>query len=151
MLKEASQTEVRHIENVIQSRRTGIGFISETHESRLHNYFPKSFDDNQYWFYEKLKTFVPTLFLAFLLALQKRNFFGAKKARIVRLAAARLDGPADLRGTVIANIAPPLPAENYEGLAVRRRKDGAVDLFVISDGNFNPLLDNVLLQFRYSP
>ncbi|MEM1195328.1 MAG: esterase-like activity of phytase family protein [Pseudomonadota bacterium] len=75
-----------------------------------------------------------------------------------RLAIADIQARGEARGTV-PQIAPKLaldltavaPRENYEGLAVRARKDGALDIWVISDDNFSILQRTLLVKLRLDP
>jgi hypothetical protein len=49
------------------------------------------------------------------------------------------------RWRALAEISAPLPNENYEGLAIEPRADGAVRLWLISDNNSSVLLQRTLL------
>lgn len=55
------------------------------------------------------------------------------------------------QGRVIASFAPPLPSDNYEGLAVLPRADGAVDIWMISDDNLASFQQTLLVQMRWNP
>jgi len=68
-------------------------------------------------------------------------------SRIALLSQAALAEPV-LSGRTIAGLAPPLLAENFEGLAVAARGDGALDLALISDDNFSFLQRTILVMFR---
>lgn len=55
------------------------------------------------------------------------------------------------RGTVVASLAEPLPVDNFEGLAVVPRADGALTLWVISDDNTSLVQRTILLKLRWDP
>jgi len=65
--------------------------------------------------------------------------------------------PADLARTGqwtardIAWLDPPLPTDNYEGLAVRPRADGTLDVWVISDDNKASTQRTLLLKLHLDP
>ena len=52
-------------------------------------------------------------------------------------------------GRVIAEFAPPIPSDNYEGLAMWPRDDGLLDLWMISDNNRNGFQSTYLLHMRW--
>lgn len=54
-------------------------------------------------------------------------------------------------GRIIAEFAPPNPSDNYEGLALWPRPDGALDLWLISDNNRNGFQTTYLLEMRWDP
>ena len=54
---------------------------------------------------------------------------------------------AIFEGRQIAQITPPLAADNYEGIAVRRGKAGETLIYLISDDNFNALQRTLLMLF----
>jgi hypothetical protein len=54
---------------------------------------------------------------------------------------------AIFEGREIAQIAPPLAADNYEGIAVRRGKAGKTLIYLISDDNFSDLQRTLLMLF----
>lgn len=54
-------------------------------------------------------------------------------------------------GTVIAEFRPPVPSDNYEGLAVVPRADGLLDLWMVSDDNNASFQSTYLLQMRWNP
>jgi len=65
--------------------------------------------------------------------------------------------PADLARTGqwtardLARLEPPLPTDNYEGLAVRPRADGKLDVWVISDDNRASTQQTLLLKLELDP
>ncbi len=75
------------------------------------------------------------------------------RARIVRLTRDRLrearrGAKTRLHGETLAQLADPLPVDNFEGLALRRDRAGRTLLYVVSDDNFLPFQRTLLLQFR---
>ncbi len=54
-------------------------------------------------------------------------------------------------GRVIAEVAPPNPSDNYEGLAMWPRTDGLLDLWLVSDNNRNGFQNTFLLEMRWNP
>lgn len=55
------------------------------------------------------------------------------------------------RGHEIAELDGPLLAENYEGLAIEPRADGAVILWLVSDDNGSQFQRTLLLKLRWNP
>lgn len=55
------------------------------------------------------------------------------------------------RGRVIAEFAPPIPSDNFEGLAMWPRDDGLLDLWMISDDNRAGFQTTYLLEMRWDP
>lgn len=68
-----------------------------------------------------------------------------------------LADPADItegglwHGQIVARINPPLPSDNYEGLAIVPGKDGAVTLWIISDDNVAVTQRTLLLKLTWTP
>jgi hypothetical protein len=89
------------------------------------------------------------------LVLERR--FGALfgfAGRIMHIPAAALRQAAagtTLAAREIARLAPPLLADNFEALAIARRPDGSLWVFVASDDNFNSLQRTLLLAFVLDP
>lgn len=80
------------------------------------------------------------------------SLFGGFGGRLVRLTAAQLGGSgpeAVLEGEEVLSLAPPLPTENYEAVAVARHR-GRTLLAVLADDNENLLQRSLLLVFAYS-
>ena len=73
--------------------------------------------------------------------------FGAMLA-IADPATIRPGRPWDWRP--LAELAPPLPRENYEGIAVRPAADGGVDLWIIADNNQGGLQRTLLLKLHWT-
>ncbi len=71
--------------------------------------------------------------------------------RVSGFACAEVQAGAEIRPQVYAVLRAPAPLDNFEGIAARAREDGAVDLFLISDDNFNAAQRTLLLQFRLPP
>ena len=68
-----------------------------------------------------------------------------------------LADPAGIRegepwsGEVVADLADPLPSDNYEGLAIEPAADGSVALWLISDDNSVRLQRTLLLKLQWRP
>jgi hypothetical protein len=83
-----------------------------------------------------------------LLVLERRyDGFGAWRGRLKRVRAAELGPGARVTGEEVLKLEPPLPAENFEALAVREHPTGTL-VYVVSDDNYHPLQRTLLLQFR---
>lgn len=54
-------------------------------------------------------------------------------------------------GRTIATFAPPIPSDNFEGLALWPLADGQLDLWIISDDNRNGFQSTVVLKMRWDP
>lgn len=54
-------------------------------------------------------------------------------------------------GRIVARLDPPLPSDNYEGLAIVPGKDGEVALWIISDDNVAVTQRTLLLKLRWTP
>ena len=55
------------------------------------------------------------------------------------------------KGTVLATLEPPLPSDNFEGLAVAPQPDGSAVVWVISDDNQIAFQRTILLKLRWKP
>ena len=55
---------------------------------------------------------------------------------------------ADLKGTVIATLAPPLSVDNFEGIEARKGEQGETIVYLISDDNFSDRQRTYLLMFE---
>ncbi|HYD23221.1 MAG TPA: esterase-like activity of phytase family protein [Croceibacterium sp.] len=55
------------------------------------------------------------------------------------------------RGEVVAELAEPLPSDNYEGLAIEPAAGGGVVVWVISDDNASKLQRTLLLKLEWRP
>ena len=87
-----------------------------------------------------------------LLVLERRfTWVGGLASRVVRLGAAALESGGVLRGAEIALLDRPLLAENFEGIDTRPGPDGAVLVYLVSDDNFNALLNTLLVMFALEP
>lgn len=69
------------------------------------------------------------------------------RARILRFAAAALEGEADIAPELLAELAPPFPIDNFEGVAAAPMPNGAVRLYLLSDDNFRDRQRTLLLAF----
>jgi len=113
------------------------------------------FDYGQYrrLTYATIGQFVPTdlarLASGNLIALERRFTAVGGFASRLQIIDQRLIRPgARVVGREIARFERPLLIENFEGIAVRNQPDGAADIFVVSDDNYNPLQRTLLLSFR---
>ena len=86
-----------------------------------------------------------------IFVLERRfSWLGGLASRIKVVDASAFDGDADapVRGRTLAVVEPPLPSENFEGIAARRDARGRTVLYLVSDDNFNALQRNLILCFR---
>jgi hypothetical protein len=51
----------------------------------------------------------------------------------------------------VLQLDPTIPRENYEGLAVRPRKDGRIDVWVFSDDNLSVMQRTLLAKLIFDP
>ncbi|MDJ0978538.1 MAG: esterase-like activity of phytase family protein [Erythrobacter sp.] len=56
-----------------------------------------------------------------------------------------------LRPRIALDLTSVAPPENYEALAVRKREDGALDIWVLSDDNFAAMQRTLLVKLRFDP
>lgn len=103
--------------------------------------------------YASVGTFKPTdlalLPTGDVLVLERRfSPIGGTGTRLAQIAGDSLRAGARLEGREIARLEWPLLTENFEGLAVATLPGGDRFLYMLSDDNFSPLQDTVLLQFR---
>lgn len=83
-----------------------------------------------------------------LLVLERRfTVAGGPGMQIRRVRADSVQSGAALDGEVLINLTAKYGIDNMEGLAARANAAGGVELYIISDDNFNPLQKTVLLQF----
>lgn len=71
-----------------------------------------------------------------------------------RIAIADWPGDAEepvLAPKIVLDLSAVAPADNYEGLALREREDGAVDVWVISDDNLSVMQRTLVLKLRFEP
>lgn len=71
-------------------------------------------------------------------------------SRLAHLSAAALEAEV-MEPVELGTIGAPLAADNYEGIAVARREDGALDVAIVSDDNFSLFQRNILMLFRLDP
>lgn len=82
-----------------------------------------------------------------LLVLERSyRLFGILSARVTLVRAEAIRAGAKLVGIELLRLAQPLAAENFEGLAARHTSRGTM-IFMVSDDNFNPFQQTLLLQF----
>lgn len=68
--------------------------------------------------------------------------------RLMRIDSATIRPGARLEGRVLAEIRPPLTVDNFEGVAARRGPGGKTLIYVVSDDNYNPLQQTLLMMFE---
>ena len=68
--------------------------------------------------------------------------------RVARLAVPESPTASLAQLQTIAEIAPPLTIDNFEGIANWTARDGRSYLYIVSDDNFNPLQRTLLMQFE---
>jgi hypothetical protein len=100
--------------------------------------------------YAATEDFKPTAAAALpdgdLLVLERRfSWLSGVAVRLVRVPASALATGRVIAGRELMRLGPPLLVDNYEGLAVRRRGDGRVVAYLISDDNFSPLQATLLM------
>ena len=61
------------------------------------------------------------------------------------------DEPQIMEAMIALDLATVVPRENYEGLALRERADGAVDVWLISDDNMSVMQRTLLAKLRFDP
>ncbi|MBI1207664.1 MAG: esterase-like activity of phytase family protein [Azospirillum sp.] len=79
------------------------------------------------------------------------GWFDGWAARLVRVAGGSIRPGALLVGEELARLAPPLAADNFEGVAVGRGPDGEFRIALISDDNFRSEQRTLLLMFALPP
>ncbi|MBC7767853.1 MAG: esterase-like activity of phytase family protein [Phycisphaerales bacterium] len=74
------------------------------------------------------------------------------RARITMFPAASLDAHGEtLPGLVVlAELAPPMPVDNFEGVAAQRMSDGVTRIYIVSDDNFSARQRTLLYAFDIS-
>ncbi len=68
-------------------------------------------------------------------------------ARFVRVPRNAIAPRRRVAGRALAELAPPLTTENFEGVSIRRGDRREALIYVISDDNFNPLQRTLLMMF----
>jgi hypothetical protein len=79
------------------------------------------------------------------------SLLGGFVSRIVAFPVDEAFPGARLRGIELARLQRPPFGDNFEGIAARRAADGRIDLYLVSDDNFFPLQQTVLLQLAIDP
>ncbi len=81
--------------------------------------------------------------------LLERRFtvIGGIAVRVSRVPPGNIVPGAVFQGIELAELAPPLVADNFEGIAVRRGKPGETLIYIVSDDNFHSLQRTLLLMF----
>jgi len=84
-----------------------------------------------------------------VLVLERRfSPIGGAGARLVRIERDAVRPGARLDGREVARLEWPVVTENFEALAVASAPGGGSFVYLLSDDNFNPLQNTLLLQFR---
>jgi len=84
-----------------------------------------------------------------VLLLERRyTLLGGLGARVSRIAAATIRPGARLAPKTLAELAPPLTLDNFEGIAAHRAADGTTRITLLSDDNFNAFQRTLLVQFE---
>ncbi|MEN3974347.1 esterase-like activity of phytase family protein [Emcibacter sp. SYSU 3D8] len=87
-----------------------------------------------------------------MLVLERRfSMLGGLGARLCVISGATIKPGARLECRTVAELQPPQPIDNMEGLAVRQNEKGETIVYLISDDNFSRLQRTVLLVFRLEP
>jgi hypothetical protein len=68
-------------------------------------------------------------------------------ARFVRVPRNAIAPRRRIEGRELAELAPPLTTENFEGVSIRRGEGREALIYVMSDDNFNPLQRTLLMMF----
>lgn len=81
-----------------------------------------------------------------------RNYIPPRFSARIMLANPAEITPGKLwRGQTLARLGPGLPTDNFEGLAIEPRADGALTLWLISDDNGAALQRTLLYRLRWNP
>lgn len=84
-----------------------------------------------------------------ILLLERRfTLLGGLGARLGRIAAATIRPGAYLEAEILADLAPPLTLDNFEGIAAHRAADGTTRITLLSDDNFNAFQRTLIVQFE---
>lgn len=84
-----------------------------------------------------------------LLLLERRyTLLGGLGARVSRIAAGTIRAGARLEPETLAELAPPLTLDNFEGIAAHRAADGTTRITLLSDDNFNAFQRTLIVQFE---
>jgi hypothetical protein len=82
-----------------------------------------------------------------VLVLERRYVpFGILSVRVTRVDVKNIQPGAKLTGRELLQLEQPLAAENFEGMAVQQTTAGTM-IFIVSDDNFSPFQQTLLLQF----
>lgn len=84
-----------------------------------------------------------------VLVLERR--FPPVGARVLRIDAASVKSGAKLDGEELARLEGADTVDNMEGIAARRGPDGRTLIYLLSDDNFSPLQQTLLMMFELSP
>jgi hypothetical protein len=84
-----------------------------------------------------------------VLLLERRyTLLGGFGARVSRIAADDVRPGVRLEAETLAEFAPPLTLDNFEGIAAHRAADGTTRITLLSDDNFNAFQRTLIVQFE---
>ncbi len=88
-----------------------------------------------------------------VLVLERRfTLIGGLGVRVLRLAPGAIRPGARVDGHPIATFDPPVTVDNFEGIdVVPSRGGGPLDVYLVSDDNYNPLQRTLLMEFALRP
>ncbi len=78
---------------------------------------------------------------------QRYSAASGSVARFVRVPRNAIAPRRRVEGRLLAELAPPLTTENFEGVAIRRGTGAEALIYVMSDDNYNPLQRTLLMMF----
>jgi hypothetical protein len=86
-----------------------------------------------------------------LIVLERRYVrFGILSTRLTLVRAKDIRPGAELAGKELLSLQQPRAVDNFEGIAVQRSPRGTI-VFIVSDDNYNPFQQTLLLQFLLPP
>ncbi len=85
-----------------------------------------------------------------VLVLERRYVvFGALSARLTIVDGKKIRSGAKLSGQELLRLEHPLVSENFEGLAIQQTPKGTM-IYLVSDDNYHPFQETLMLQFKLS-
>ena len=79
---------------------------------------------------------------------RRASILGGFGARIVRVPGASIEAGAELSGTELAVLEPPVTTDNFEGISVVATPDGRTLLYLVSDDNLWGFQRTLLMMFE---
>jgi hypothetical protein len=83
-----------------------------------------------------------------VVVMRRFTLTGGSGARLIRIPESHIRPGASLKGSLIAEIVPPLTVDNFEGVEARRGARGETLITILSDDNFNPFQRTLLMMFE---